>query len=128
MPPRNSFKQSLASSSSKTNTEVIETTERILKDIPLVSFKRLPSYPFGGDDDGLALLVEAKAHTWSRSARRRKVSVSQILLLDIPLQCIIQTCVDELKIDWIRGSAVDRVLLEGFWGHVSRKVVANLAV
>ena len=130
MPPRNSLKQSLPSSTSRTQTETMEAVKNILTDIPLVTFRQLALYPFGVDDDRLVLWVEAKAHTWSRSARRKNkrllLPTLQIPLLDPPLQCIIRTDVDKVEMDWIRGCSPDRVVFEGFWGYVSRKAVESL--
>lgn len=108
----------------------MEAVKKILVDIPLVAFRQLPLYPFRGDGNELVLLVGAKAHTWSRSARRKKLPTSQIPLLDPPLQYVIQAHMDklELEIDWIRGRSADRALFEGFWGHISRKVTASLTI
>ena len=132
MCPRNSFKQTLPSSTSRTLTELIEAVMRILADIPLVTFRQLslPLYPFESDNDGSVLWVEAKAHTWSRSARRKNKNKLTTFtpLLNPPLQVVIQMNVNKLAMDWIRGCSADRVLFDGFWGYVSRKVRENFVM
>ncbi|KIM74416.1 hypothetical protein PILCRDRAFT_80092, partial [Piloderma croceum F 1598] len=99
------------------------------------------SYQEVSEDPGFLtspLLVCAKQNTWSRSVRRKKVSIpvqtSDVGLLETQppaLRCIFgckmggteqQTLV--LEVNWVQGR--DRPLFESFWSHVCRKLEGRL--
>jgi len=84
------------------------------------------------------LVVYAKQNTWSRSVRRKKVSIplqpSDVDSLETQapaLRCVFgckmggtdqQTLV--LEVSWVQGR--DRPLFESFWSHVCRKLEERL--
>ena len=84
------------------------------------------------------LLVCAKQNTWSRSARRKKVSIpvqtSNVGSLETQppaLRCVFECKMEGteqrmlvLEVNWVQGR--DRPLFESFWSHVCRKLEGRL--
>jgi hypothetical protein len=67
------------------------------------------------------LLVCAKQNTWSRSARRKKVSIP-VQTFDVGSLETQRTLV--LEVNWVQGR--ERPLFESFWSHVCRKLEGRL--
>jgi hypothetical protein len=82
------------------------------------------------------LLVCATQNTWSRSARRKKMSIltqtSDLLETRTPaLRCVFGCKIGKagqqaliLEASWVQGQ--DRPLFESFWSHVCRKLRGRL--
>jgi len=131
MPSRTSLYQHVANVRS---SELLYNT--LLQVLGAIEGIRVTSEPT--DSITLSVLVMATEITWSRSARRKKIThqLSQKLLQgSIIMQCRI-TCADgphpigekqqalgpHLVYQWVDGS--DRGVLESFVSHVNRKVIA----
>lgn len=131
MPQRNTLRQTF-SHVNRPAPQLLGVLCTVLHSVEGVSCKDSSSL-----DDGESILVLANRNTWSRSARRKKLSTSVVvntnsISTEAPapsLKCLIR-CSSEgkheaggdevLEVSWAQGK--DRALFESFWSHVCRKV------
>ena len=135
MPPRNTLRQPL--SSEEPIDAVLDALERLLAGIESTTVKALTSNDDAGNTSPSQFLVRATENTWSRAARRKKLTSGETtqstIIREAPaLTCLIDIINSDvasgahpiLEFQWVRGT--NRGLFESFVAHVSRKVETAL--
>ena len=136
MPSRNTLRHPFPKMLS--SQQLLQTLRTILRSIDGVSYQDAPVN--GTEHATPALLASATQNTWSRSARRKKLSQPNHVSGNFPptsmemqasaLKCLIRCSQGEdreeqeplnLEVSWAEGR--DRTLFESFWNHVCRRIM-----
>jgi hypothetical protein len=136
MPSRNTLRHPFPKILS--SQQLLQTLTTVLRSIDGVSYHDVPVD--GTEHATPALLASTTQNTWSRSARRKKLSQPNHVSGNFPLastemqnsalKCLIRCSKGEdreeqeplnLEVSWTEGR--DRLLFESFWNHVCRRII-----